>query len=103
MFCSECHTQNTATAVRCLQCGKTLIFEAEGHSEAYKSAERLLDDRMYSGIGAFLGFVLCIFLLKFILADFYFDDRQIYGGAAGAALACGLLGRLYVWWKWKWQ
>jgi hypothetical protein len=103
MPCPTCNAQNTATAVRCIQCGTTLIYEAEGHSDTYKKAAGGLDNRMYGGIGSFLGFCLVLIVLKFVLSDLYLEDRQIYGGAIGGAFAGGILGRLIAWSKWRYS
>ena len=56
MQCPTCSQFNAATDVRCLNCRTTLIYEAEGHSKQFKKAAHTLDARMYSGIGALLGF-----------------------------------------------
>ena len=101
MFCPICGTQNLATSVRCMQCGTTLIEGTEGRTEPYRKGARMLDNRMYGGIGALLGFFLAAGLLEVVLTDLYLDERQIYGGASGGAVAGGLIGRLIAWQKWR--
>ena len=101
MTCPTCNAVNSATTVYCVRCGTTLIYEAGGHSEEYNAAAKHVDMRMYRGLGAVLGFCVTGFVLKFVLADAYFDDGQIYGGAAGGALGGSLIGRFLAWSMWR--
>lgn len=84
-----------------MQCGTTLIHEAGGHSDNYKKAANDLNNKMYGGYGSILGFCLVGFVLKFVLADLYLDDHQIYGGALGGAFAGGIIGRIIARTKWR--
>lgn len=101
MSCPCCNTQNLATSVRCSKCGTTLIYEAEGHSDAYRKGASSADKRMYGGIGSAMGFCFVFFILKFVLTDLYLDDNQIYGASLGGAIAGGISGRLAAWLKWR--
>lgn len=94
MTCPTCNAQNSATSVRCLQCGTILIHEAVGHSDDYKKGARYLDARMYSGIGAFAGFFAVGLFLKADFADLYLSDRDIYLYAVFGGIAGSIIGRL---------
>ena len=96
MQCPACTELNTATSVRCVRCGTTLIYEAIGHSVGYRDATSKLDARVYSGIGAFFGFFLVAVLLKVVLPGLWLSDREIYGAAIGGAVVGGIVGRLFL-------
>jgi hypothetical protein len=96
MQCSSCNHLNSATDVRCFNCGTTLIYEAVGHSKEYERASQSLSVRMHSGIGALLGFFLVAVLLKFILTSHFLSDRQVMLASAGAAVVGSFLGRLFL-------
>jgi len=96
MQCPVCNHLNTATSVRCLQCGTTLIHEAVGHSERYRAAVNGRDQRMYGRVGAILGFALVAALLKTVLAGLWLSDTEVYGYALGGAVAGAFLGRLFL-------
>lgn len=87
--------------MRCIQCGTALVNEVSVSSSAYREGARAVDRRMYSGIGSFVGFLLAFFVLKFVLEDLYLDAREIYGGALGASVVGGIIGRLLTNSKWK--
>jgi len=76
MFCPNCTTQNHATDVRCMHCGTTLIFEAQGHSTNYRRGALFLNLRMYGGIGSVLGLAISFLLLNTVLQSFYFDSQE---------------------------
>jgi hypothetical protein len=101
MICKSCGTQNLTTSMRCIQCGTALLNEASESSSAYRDGARAVDRRMYGGIGSFIGFFLTFFVLKFVLEDLYLDAREIYGGALGASIIGGIIGRLLANSKWK--
>lgn len=94
MTCPTCNHINPATAVRCLNCGTTLIYEAVGHSEDYKKATRALDLKIHTGVGAVLGFFAVILFIKIILADHWFSEQEIYSYGFGGAIAGSTLGRI---------
>ena len=95
MICPACNTHNSATSVRCIQCGTTLIHEAVGHSTEYRKVADAIDNRMLGGIGAISGFFLVAVMLKFVFTSFWLSDRQIYGLAVGGGFVGGILGRLF--------
>ena len=95
MNCPVCNIQNSATSVRCIQCGTTLIHEALGHSTEYRIASKVIDKRMLGGIGAIFGFALVGVLLRFVLTSLWLDDRQICGIATGGGIVGGFLGRVF--------
>lgn len=98
MFCPCCGTQNLHTALQCIQCGTTLIKETEVHSDDFKKGARIVDFRMYSGVGAFLGIALAAILL--ISAP-----HELYGREKIVVVTCvvigGVLGRVIAWSKWR--
>jgi|JI6StandDraft_1071083.scaffolds.fasta_scaffold73438_1 hypothetical protein len=98
MFCPTCNSQNLATSVRCNQCGTTLIYEAEGHSNAYKAGVMALDRRMYGGIGAFVGFCLSALLLNTVLESLFLNERLVY---VSGVVVGGICGRVTAWLKWR--
>ncbi|MBI3229925.1 MAG: hypothetical protein HYZ45_07025 [Burkholderiales bacterium] len=55
MFCPVCNTQNSAMAVRCIQCNSTLIHEATEDSAKSYQLKRQLDIKMYGGYGCIIG------------------------------------------------
>jgi hypothetical protein len=75
-------------SVRCRSCGTVLIHEAIGHSAAYKKAVRILDARMYSGIGGLAGFFAVAVALKFVFTQHWLSDAEIVS-AAGLSAAVG--------------
>jgi hypothetical protein len=93
MTCPTCNRPYGATDVKCLHCGTTLIYEAEGHSKAYKQAENTMDSKMFAGIGALLGFFFTVFLLKFVLTSLWISDRQIFIAATIAGVVGSVIGR----------
>ena len=98
MSCPSCNAQNLATSVRCERCGTTLIYEAEGHSRAFKRGAMAVDRRMYGGIGAFLGLGLAILLLNTVLESLFLNERLVYLSCVVAGALCG---RLIAWHKWR--
>ena len=94
MQCPACGRINTATAVRCDQCGTTLIQEALGHSVEYERAASLVDRKIFSGVGAIFGFFLVAGLLKFVFTSHWLSDHEIYSSAVVGAVAGGVFGRL---------
>ena len=96
MQCPTCSQFNAATDVRCLNCRTTLIYEAEGHSKEFKKAAHTLDARMYSGIGALLGFFLVAGLLKFVFTAHWLSDREIYLAAALSGFVGSVIGLVFL-------
>ena len=94
MSCPTCNRPCAATDVKCLHCGTTLIYEAEGHSKEYKQAADTMDSKMFAGIGALLGFFLTVFLLKFVFTSLWISDRQIYIAATISGFVGSVIGRL---------
>jgi ribosomal protein S27E len=98
MPCPACQSQNEASSVRCIQCGTTLIYEAEGHSSAYKQGAAMIDRLMYSGIGAFLGLCLAFLMLDTLLENIPLNKRLVY---LASSVAGSLCGRILAWSKWR--
>ncbi|WP_147436323.1 hypothetical protein [Acidovorax sp. 106] len=73
-----------------------MIYEAEGHSKEFKKAAHALDARMYSGIGALLGFFLVAGLLKFVFTAHWLSDREIYLAAALSGLVGSVIGLVFL-------
>ncbi|MBT0571336.1 hypothetical protein KIK84_13460 [Curvibacter sp. CHRR-16] len=96
MFCPTCNTQNSATSVRCFQCGTTLINEAV-QSKASLDAEKSLDARLYGHIGAIAGFVLGM-AANAIIPGVLLETR--YTPIASAVLGFAI-GRFFAWQRWK--
>lgn len=96
MQCPTCNHLNTATDVRCFQCGTTLIHEAVGHSPTYIATVDAMDLRMYRGIGGFFGFFVTAGLLKTVFSELWLSDREVYGYSVGGAFLGALLGRLFL-------
>jgi len=96
MECPACNHLNTATSVRCIQCGTTLVHEAVGHSPGYRATVNEMDSRIHGGVGAFFGFFLVAGLLKFVLVNLWLNDREIYSFSLGGALVGAFLGRLFL-------
>lgn len=94
MQCPTCNNLNTATDVRCLNCGTILIYEAVGHSEEYQQGADLLSSRMHRGLGALAGFFLTAVLLKFVFTAHFLSDRQVVLASTLAAVAGSVVGRL---------
>ncbi|KQV99349.1 hypothetical protein [Rhizobacter sp. Root1221] len=94
MQCPTCNTLNSATVVRCMTCGTTLIHEAAGHSMAYQEGARTLDAKLHTGIGSFFGFFLVAILLKFIFTAHWLSDREVYLAAVAGGVAGAIAGRL---------
>ena len=88
MSCPTCNRPCSATDVRCLHCGTTLIYEADGHSKEFKQAANAIDSKMYAGIGGLVGFFFAVFLLKFVFTSHWLSDKEIYA----AALVTGVVG-----------
>ena len=91
MLCPSCNTQNLAASVRCMQCSTILIHETEGHSPDYRKGVRMLDCRIYSGIGAFLGFGLAAILLNSVPTGFFVNERFTYATSIFSTSICGWL------------
>lgn len=98
MSCPSCNAQNLATSVRCERCGTTLIYEAEGHSLAFKRGEMAVDRRIYGGTGALLGFGLAALLLNTLLESYFLNERLVY--LAGIVVG-SICGQLIAWHKWR--
>ncbi len=98
MYCSTCNTQNLATSVRCIQCGTTLIHEAVGHSDAFRKGALMIDTRMYSGIGAFLGLILAALLISTVFEYQYGSGKFVF---PICVIAGSLVGRFIAWSKWR--
>lgn len=94
MQCPTCNHLNDAMSVRCLQCGTVLIHEAAGHSAAYKKAVRVLDARMYSGIGGLAGFFTIAIALKFVFTQHWLSDAEIVSAAGVSAVLGAFTGGL---------
>jgi hypothetical protein len=101
MFCPTCNAQNLATDVRCLQCRALLIETTEKRSDAYIRSNRDMDNRIYSGVGALIGFGFVGLSLKFFLSNVNMNDEQIYSAAAIGAAVGGMLGRYISHKKWS--
>jgi hypothetical protein len=101
MFCPTCNTQNLATDVRCLQCRALLIETTEKRSDAYIKSNRYMDNKIYSGVGALIGFGFVGLSLKFFLSNVNMDDAQISSAAAVGAVVGGLFGRYIAHKKWS--
>jgi len=98
MFCPTCQSQNEATSVRCIQCGATLIYEAEGHSANYKRGAAMVDRRIFSGIGALLGWGFAFLMINTILESTFINARHVYlAGIIGGAI----VGQTLAWLKWR--
>lgn len=101
MVCPACQVPSHATDIRCIRCGTTLIYEAEGHSRAFKEGALALDRRMYGGIGGVLGLAVALALINTVLQGFYFDGfaKGLICTGGGAVGSGG--GRMAAWWKWR--
>jgi hypothetical protein len=96
MQCPSCAHLNAAMSVRCLQCGTTLIHEAEGSSPVAKRASHDLDSRLLGGVGASLGFFLTAIALKFVFTSLWLSDKEIYMFSVGGAILGAVVAKLYI-------
>ena len=94
MHCQKCSHEFQATDVRCINCGATLIYEANGHSKEYKEAASFLDSKIFAGMGALIGFSIVAFLLRFVFTSHWLSDRAVFMAAMCGGLIGGVLGRL---------
>lgn len=94
MQCPTCNSLNTATDVRCMQCGTTLIHEAVGHSKEFRQAADSLSLRMHSGLGALVGFFFTAVALKFVFTAHFLSDRQVIFASMVSAAVGSFIGRL---------
>lgn len=98
MFCPTCQSQNAATSVRCIQCGETLIYEAVGHSANYERGAAMVDRRIFSGIGALLGWGFAFLMINTIFESTFINARYAYlAGIIGGAI----VGQTLAWLKWR--
>ena len=88
MLCPTCNNLNTATTVRCLGCGTTLIYEAQGHSEDFKAATKFGDRRKFMWFGGLAGFGISVLLQETLLQHQYFDIEAM--AAVGSAIGAGV-------------
>ena len=96
MLCPSCNTQNIAASVRCMQCSTILIREAEDHSPDNRKGTRMLNCRIYSGIGAVLGCGFAAILLDSVPTGFFLNERSVY---AVSILSVSICGWLIAWFK----
>lgn len=60
-----------------------------------------MDNKIYSGVGALIGFGFVGLSLKFFLSNVNMDDTQIASAAAVGAVVGGLFGRYISHKKWS--
>jgi hypothetical protein len=70
-----------------------LVGDEVGGSAKLKSLTRETDQKVYGGIGSFLGFFLVAGLLNTVFAGLRLGNAAIYGSALFAAFVFGALGR----------
>jgi hypothetical protein len=97
MLCPKCNNLNAATTVRCIECGATLIYEADGHSVEFNAAAKKVDLRIYSAIGSFAGLGISILLQSTVLQHQYFDQRAVAVIGIGIGAALGRAAAAYKW------
>lgn len=93
MYCPNCSAQNIPTDRHCLRCGTDLVGDQVGGSAKLRSLTSDMDQRVYGGVGAFLGFFVVAGLLSTVSADLRLGNTAVFGSAAFAALVFGALGR----------
>lgn len=94
MTCPCCQAQNSATSVRCYQCGTTLIHEALGHSDGAKQAIRYLDNNIYPKLGAGVGMVMA--LLAGLITS---SSDQALAFLLGIGVVAGAVFGKFIAWK----
>lgn len=94
MFCPTCNSPISATDARCLNCRALLIESAVAKSSEFKKSALWVDNRIYYGVGALLGFIVAL--------AFFFDepDRLPTACTIGAGVG-GLFGKYVARKKWK--
>lgn len=94
MECPACRTLNAAMSVKCIECGTTLISEAEPRSRAYVLGERRLNTGKYAWIGTIVGFGIGWLLINESLVPWNVSDRAI---EYACAIVGGVAGKLLAW------
>ncbi|TFW72961.1 hypothetical protein C3Y98_00960 [Methylotenera oryzisoli] len=94
MYCPACSSPILATDARCINCNKLLIESSEKKSEEFKKAAEFVDNKIYYGVGAFIGFLIT-------LAFFYPDQELMTKASPIGAVVGGLIGRYFAKQQWK--
>jgi DNA-directed RNA polymerase subunit N (RpoN/RPB10) len=94
MSCPSCGSLISATDVRCINCGTVLIEQSQKKTEEFKNAAHWVDNRIYYGVGSFIGFL-------FALLFFYQDNDLLPKACLAGSIVGGLIGKFVA--KQKWQ